>query len=306
MKKSLIMLLCGFAMAGVTGNAALAGATRVCTEAEAQAQEADPIPFPPPHHPEDNEWAHHGFFGQYDVNAARRGLQVYREVCAACHSLQYVAFRDLAGLGYSEEQIKVIAAEYTFEGGPDEYGDMFERPGRPYDYFPSPFANEQAARASNNGALPPDLSLITKARASGHGILNFFQSLFLIDQSGGEDYIHSLLTGYQDPPDPLTEEYPCGTEISDELYYNPYFANHQIAMAPPLFDDLLTYDDGTEATLEQMSHDVVTFLSWTAEPKLDDRKRIGFKVMIFLLALAIMLYFVNKKVWARVKGTKKQ
>ncbi|MFC4272853.1 cytochrome c1 [Sneathiella chungangensis] len=217
-------------------------------------------------------WKHGGLFGTYDRAAAQRGLQVYREVCAGCHGLGLVAFRTLADLGFSEEEIKALAAESEFVDGPDGDGEMFERPGKPSDKFPSPFPNEQAARASNGGAYPPDLSLITKARAHG------------------DDYLYSLLTGYTDVPADFT--------LAEGMNYNAYFAGHQIAMPSPLSDDAVEYADGTPATVDQMAKDVTVFLAWAAEPKLEQRKSVGLKVILFLLILAAVFYAVKRKVWS--------
>ncbi len=217
-------------------------------------------------------WSFGGPFGTFDQGALQRGLQVYREVCAGCHALKYVAFRNLADLGYDEQQIKDFAAEATIVDGPDDDGEMFERDGRPSDYFPAPFANDKAAAASNNGAIPPDLSLIAKARV------------------GGPDYVYALLTGYGEPPEDV--------EVLDGLNYNHFFPGNQIAMAPPLFDEGVEYADGTEASLDQMARDVTTFLMWTAEPKLEVRKRTGVKVVLFLIILTGMLYAVKRKIWA--------
>ncbi|HAM47589.1 MAG TPA: cytochrome c1 [Alphaproteobacteria bacterium] len=222
----------------------------------------------------DVDWHFSGPFGSFDKDALRRGLQVYREVCASCHSLKFVAYRNLGDAGgpaLSEAEIKAIAAEYEVTDGPDSEGDMFERPAEPKDKFVPPFANEQAARASNNGAYPPDLSLMTKARKNG------------------PNHVYSILTGYQDAPE--------GVEIGDGMNYNPYFSGGQIAMAQPLFEDQVEYEDGTPATVEQMSKDVVEFLHWAAEPKLEHRKRLGFKVMIFLIVFAGLLYAVKRRVW---------
>lgn len=217
-------------------------------------------------------WKHGGLFGTYDRAAAQRGLQVYREVCAGCHALGLVAFRTLADLGFSEEEIKAIAAESDFVDGPDGEGEMFERPGKPFDKFPSPFPNENAARASNGGAYPLDLSLITKARADG------------------DNYTYSLMVGYVDPP--------ADFELSDGMNYNAYFAGHQIAMPSPLSEDGVEYADGTPATVDQMAKDVTVFLAWAAEPKLEQRKSMGMKVILFLLILAGLFYAVKRKIWS--------
>jgi ubiquinol-cytochrome c reductase cytochrome c1 subunit len=222
--------------------------------------------------PVDRDWSFEGPFGTFDRAAAQRGLQVYREVCSACHSLDYVAFRNLAALGYGEDQVEAIAAQYEITDGPDDQGEMFQRPGRPTDHFPAPFANDAAARLANGGALPPDLSLITKARASG------------------SDYVDSLLRGYQEPPADVTG--PPGT------YYNLYFPGHWLAMPPPLAEGGVTYADGTEATVDQMAADVATFLTWAGEPTLEARKQSGLKVMLFLIVLTALLFATKRKVWA--------
>jgi len=217
-------------------------------------------------------WNHSGMFGTYDRASAQRGLQVYREVCAGCHGLGLVAFRTLSDLGFSEEEIKAIAAESDYIDGPDGEGEMFERPGKPFDAFPTPFPNENAARASNNGAYPPDLSLMVKARASG------------------DNYLYSLLTGYVDAPE--------GFELPDGMNYNAYFPDHKIAMPSPLIEDGVEYSDGTAATIDQQAKDVTVFLTWAAEPKMEQRKSIGLRVILFLLILAGLFYAVKKKVWS--------
>ena len=230
----------------------------------AQAAEGKALPA--------RDWSFSGIFGQFDRGAMQRGFQVYREVCSGCHSLRLIAFRNLEALGYDEDEIKAIAAEYTIEDGPDDEGEMFERPGLPADRIPSPFANTKAAAAANNGAVPPDLSLMIKAR------------------NGGADYLHALLTGYVDPPD--------GVEVLDVQNYNLYFPGNLTAMAPPLSEDAVEYGDGTPATVEQMASDIVNFLAWAAEPTMEERKRMGIKVILFLLAFTGVLYAAKRKVWA--------
>ena len=231
-------------------------------------------------------WSFEGIFGHFDRAAAQRGLQVYREVCAGCHSLRFVAFRDLAGIGYDEAQIKAFAAEATVVDGPDSEGEMFERSGIPADRFPSPFPNPQAAAAANGGAAPPDLSLIAKARV------------------GGADYLRALLTGYRDAPTAeFLQNYAKAHdgeafELLDGQNFNLYFPGYKIAMAAPLFEDGVEYQDGTPATVEQMAADVSHFLMWAAEPKLEERKRTGLKVVLFLLVFTGILYAVKRKVWA--------
>ncbi len=219
-------------------------------------------------------WQHTGLFGTYDRSAAQRGLQVYREVCAGCHGLNQVAFRTLLDLGFNEDEVKALAKEYTFVDGPNDDGDMYERPGKAFDKFPDPFANEKAARASNGGAFPPDLSLIVKARP------------------GFEDYMYSLMTGYVDAPE--------GFEMNEGMNYNAYFPGHQIAMPSPLSEDAVEYADGTPATVEQMSKDVTVFLAWAAEPKLEARKHMGLRVILFLLLMTGIFYAAKRKIWSDV------
>ncbi|HEY5597440.1 MAG TPA: cytochrome c1 [Kiloniellales bacterium] len=218
------------------------------------------------------DWSFSGIFGRFDRAAMQRGLQVYREVCSACHELKYIAFRNLEALGYSEEEIRTLAAEYSIADGPNDEGDMFERPGRPSDYFPPPFPNAKAAAAANNGAAPPDLSLMAKARP------------------GGPTYIRGLLLGYEDPP--------AGFAALEGLNYNIYFPGNQIAMVAPLADGAVEYADGTEASVEQMATDVASFLMWTAEPNLETRRRMGVKVILFLLVFTGILYAAKRKVWS--------
>ena len=220
------------------------------------------------------DWSHSGPFGTFDRSAAQRGFQVYKDVCAGCHSMRLLSYRNLMDLGFSEEQVKAIAADYEVEDGPNDDGEMFDRAGMPADRFVSPFPNEKAARASNNGAFPPDFSLIVKARA------------------GHENYIYSILTGYEDAPE--------GIDLAEGMNYNPYFSGTQIAMSPPLFDEAVEYLDGTNPTVEQMAQDVTVFLAWAAEPKMEARKSMGLKVMIYLVILTGLLYAVKRKVWANV------
>ncbi len=225
--------------------------------------------------PPAQNWSFSGLFGTFERDAAQRGYQVYSEVCAGCHSLYLLSYRHLAGIGFSEDQIKTIAAEFEVEDGPNDEGEMFVRPARPADRFVSPFANDKEARASNNGALPPDLSLMVKAR------------------KGGADYLYGLLIGYAD-------EAPEGVTLMEGMNYNKYFPGQQIAMAAPLADDGVEYADGTKATLDQQARDVTTFLAWAAEPELEDRKRMGVKVILFLIVLTGMLFAVKRKVWEDV------
>ncbi len=225
--------------------------------------------------PPAQDWSFNGIFGTYDKASIQRGFQVYKEVCSACHGMRLKAYRNLQAVGFSEEEVTAIAGQYFVTDGPDEFGEMFERPGRPSDYFVEPFPNEQAARAANNGALPKDLSVIAKARA------------------GGPDYLYSLLLGYPDEP-------PADVELGVGMYYNTYFSGHQIAMARFIYDDSVEYHDGTPATAEQISWDVTNFMMWTAEPSLEDRKRMGIKVILFLIVFSGMMYAVKRRVWSDV------
>ena len=226
------------------------------------------------HEPEKHDWSFNGVLGSFDKPALRRGYQVYMEVCSFCHGVEFIAFRNLTEIGLTEDEAKAAAEAVQIEDGPDDNGLMFMRPGRLSDRMPSPFPNEAAARASNGGALPPDLSLITKARPFG------------------PDYLFALLTGFEDPPE--------GVEISPGMSYNPFFSGQQIAMFSPLYEDAVFYEDGTVATLEQMAEDITQFLMWTAEPKLEDRKRMGLGAMIFLVILTGMFIAVKRRVWADI------
>ncbi|MCD2184333.1 cytochrome c1 [Rhizobium sp. GN54] len=245
----------------------------------------------PINHPREQEWSFAGPFGTYDRGQLQRGLKVYTEVCAACHSMDLVAFRTLGDLGYSDAQVKTFAANYEVEDGPNADGEMFTRPAIPSDRFPSPFPNHEAAAAANNGAAPPDFSLIAKARGITRGFPQFVFDIFTQYQEGGPDYIYSLLTGYQDPP--------AGVEVAEGTHYNPYFANAAaLAMAAPLSDDQVTYDDGAPQTVDQYAHDVSAFLMWAAEPHLEARKRTGFMVMVFLVIFTGLIYLTKKSVYA--------
>ena len=222
-----------------------------------------------------HNWSFDGIFGTFDRPSVQRGFQVYREVCASCHSLSFVAYRNLEAIGFTPDQVQAIASEYEIEDCCTDDGDPFDREAKPADHFVSPFPNEQAARAANNGAYPPDLSLITKARI------------------GGPNYIYGLLIGYQEDP-------PEGVELMEGMYYNDYFPGHQIAMAPPIDDDQVEYEDGTEATKQQIAEDVVTFLAWTAQPELEERKNMGIKVLLFLIVITAMLFALKRKIWSDV------
>jgi len=244
--------------------------------------------------PPSQKWSFAGPVGTFDRGALQRGLKVYKEVCSACHSLNYVAFRNLAdtgGPGYSVAQASAFASDYKIKDGPNDAGDMFERAGRPADYFPAPFANEQAARSANGGALPPDLSLITKARSYARGFPQFVFDFFSQFQEQGPNYVDALLQGYEETP-------PKGFTLPDGSYYNKYFPGHAIKMPKPLSDGQVTFDDGSPATTAQYAKDVTTFLMWTAEPHMEARKKLGMQVFVFLILLTGLLYFTKKKIWA--------
>jgi ubiquinol-cytochrome c reductase cytochrome c1 subunit len=245
---------------------ALLGLVLLAPAAEAQEAAMPPLPR--------ESWSFDGPFGTFDRAALQRGFQVYQEVCSNCHSLSLVSYRDLAALGYNEDQIKNIASQKQVTDGPNDQGEMFQRPARPSDRFVPAFPNDQANRAAHNGALPPDQSLIVKAR------------------EGGPDYIYGILTGYKDAP--------ADDKVPDGMYYNVYFPGHHIAMPPPLTDDVVSYGDGTKATVQQEAHDIVTFLTWAAEPRLEERKKTGAKVIIFLLVMTGVLYAAKRKIWAEI------
>jgi len=223
----------------------------------------------------DTRFSFDGLFGTFDRASLQRGFQVYSEVCAACHGLRLLSYRNLLEIGLSEEQVRNIAAQVQVKDGPNDDGEMFERPARLADRFRSPFPNEQAGRAANNGAYPPDLSVITKARANG------------------ADYVKAMLVGYQDPP--------AGMTMGDGMNYNAYFPGFQIAMPNVLNPGQVEFADRTEATVEQMAKDVVSFLAWAAEPELEQRRQMGVRIMLFLIVLAGLTYAVKRKVWADVK-----
>jgi ubiquinol-cytochrome c reductase cytochrome c1 subunit len=245
----------------------LAAALATLPLVAAPAQEAPT----PPH----QQWSFSGVFGTYDPAALQRGFQVYKEVCGNCHAVTHLYFRDLEGLGYNQDQIKAIAATYKVTDGPDKNGKMFERPARPADPIPGPFPNEQVARSANGGALPPDLSVVVKAR------------------DGEADYVYGVITTDTTKP-------PAGFKLAEGKYYDEYFPGHQISMPPPLSDDAVKYADGTKATVPQMAHDVATFLTWASYPDLDERHRIGFKVVLFLIVAVGVFYAAKRKIWARI------
>ena len=224
------------------------------------------------------DWSFNGLFGKFDRGSLQRGYQVYSEVCAACHSMKYLSYRNLSEKGgpeFSIEQAKAIAASFEITDGPNADGEMFTRPGKLSDKFLMPYENDKAAQAANGGAYPPDMSVLAKAR------------------SGGADYIYSLLLGY--------EEAPSGMSLDDGVYYNKYMYGNQIKMSAPLTEDLIEYGDGTEASIEQMSKDVTTFLMWAAEPHLETRHQMGFKAIVYLIILTVLVYFSMKKIWSRVE-----
>ena len=219
-------------------------------------------------------WPFDGIFGRFDESSLQRGFQVYREVCAACHGIRHISYRDLKGIGFTNDEIKVIAGDYEVMDGPNDDGEMFEREARPSDKFVGPYENDKIARLANNGAYPPDLSLIVKARADG------------------ANYMYSLLNGYK--------EFPDNFEASEGMYYNEFYPGNQIAMPSPLMDDIVEYSDGTEATQSQIAKDVTSFLAWTAEPELEERKSLGVKTLFFLILITIMLLGVKRKIWKDV------
>ncbi|SCX25723.1 MULTISPECIES: cytochrome c1 [Agrobacterium] len=245
--------------------------------------------------PQEEKWSFAGPFGKYDKGQLQRGLKIYKEVCSACHSMNLVSFRTLEGLGYSEDQVKAFAAEYEVQDGPNADGEMFTRKAVPSDHFPSPYPNKEAAAASNGGAAPPDMSLLAKARGVERGFPQFvFDMIPFVGgyQEGGPDYIHALLTGYQDAP--------AGIEVAEGTHFNPHFGSAiALKMAPPISKDQVTYDDGTPQTLDQYSQDVSAFLMWAAEPHLEERKRTGFMVMVFLLIFTVLIYLTKKSVYSR-------
>src|SRR5262245_40527823 len=271
-------LAVGIALAGLLGNIS-----------PAKAAES---PEPPR-----QKWSFWGPFGLYDTGQLQRGFKVYREVCQACHGLKMVAFESLAwpgGPSFSEEQVKAIAAEYKVKAEPNEQGEVTERPARPADHFPPPFPNEQAARFANGGALPPDMSVLAKARTFERGFPWFIIDAFTQYVEEGPDYIHGILTGYEDPP--------AGFKMpSPNASYNKYFPGHAIGMPKPLSDGQVSYTDGAKETVDQYAKDVSAFLMWTAEPHLDARKRLGMQVLIFLIVLSVLLYFTKKKIWHEIE-----
>ena len=223
------------------------------------------------------DWSFKGIAGKFDRPSLQRGYQVYKEVCASCHSMQYLSYRNLnedGGPEFSIEEVKAIAASFEVTDGPNEDGEMFTRPGRPSDKFVSPYPNSNAARAANGGAYPPDMTVLVKAR------------------KGGADYVYSVLMGYTEPPE--------GFKLDDGVYYNKYMEGNRIRMSNPLMEGLISYSDGTDATQDQMARDVTSFLAWAAEPELETRHKTGMKVLIYLIILTILVYFSMKRLWSRV------
>jgi len=242
--------------------------TLIFTKPLLSAETIDPIKV---------NWSFKELTGKFDRASLQRGFQVYKEVCASCHSMEYLSYRNLGEPGgpeFTQEEVKAIAASVEIEDGPDSQGEMFTRPGKPSDKFKSPYPNVEASTAANGGAYPPDMSVLVKARP------------------GGADYMYSVLMGYEEPP--------AGMKLDDGVYYNKYMIGQKIKMASPLADGIVEYSDGTEATMDQMAKDVTTFLAWAAEPELEERHRIGFKVIIYLVLLTILVYLSMKKIWSRI------
>ena len=222
-------------------------------------------------------WSFKELTGKFDRASLQRGFQVYKEVCASCHSMQYLSYRNLGEPGgpeFTQEEVKAIAASVEIEDGPDSQGEMFTRQGKPSDKFKSPYPNVEASTAANGGAYPPDMSVLVKARP------------------GGADYMYSVLMGYEEPP--------AGMKLDDGVYYNKYMIGQKIKMASPLSDGIVEYSDGTDATMDQMARDVTTFLAWAAEPELEVRHKLGIKVIIYLILLTILVYLSMKKIWSRI------
>lgn len=254
----------------------------------AQAGGAHHAPQPPM-----QKWTFAGPFGKYDPAQLQRGFKIYREVCSSCHALSLVAFRNLAepgGPGFTEGQVRTLLEEYKVQDGPNDSGDMFERTARLSDTFPKSFPNEQAARAANGGAYPPDFSLLAKARTYERGFPWFLWDIVTQYQEQGPDYIHALIGGYEEPPAGVTAP-------REGLHYNKYFPGHWLAMAPPIQDGQVEYSDGTPTTVDQYGKDVSAFMMWAAEPHLTSRKSTGLVVIIFLAVFAGLVYFTKKRVW---------
>jgi ubiquinol-cytochrome c reductase cytochrome c1 subunit len=263
---------------------AVAAALTVFGAWSASAQDAEAPPR--------QTWSFHGPFGTYDPAQLQRGFKIYREVCSTCHSIKLLSFRNLAepgGPGFSEAQAATVAATFQVTAGPNDEGQMFQRPGQISDNFPPSFANDQAARAALGGKLPPDMSVLAKARSYEAGFPYFIFDAFKMYQEDGPDYIHAIVTGYTDAP--------AGFPLPPGGQYNKYFPGHAIGMPKPLSDGQVEYTDGTPMTVDQYGRDVAAFLMWAAEPTLNARHRLGFQVMIFLIVFTGLLYMTKKKLW---------
>ncbi len=247
-------------------------------------------------------WTFAGVFGHYDQAQLQRGFQVYKEVCAACHSMKLLSYRNLGqsgGPAFPVEQVKALAADAQIVDGPNDDGEMFERKGKPADRIASPYKNDKEAAAANGGALPPDLSVIAKARGAHKDLpwylapFQWLKDIALGYEEGGADYLYALMTSYKNPP--------SGFELIDGLHYNAAFPGHQIAMPAPLSDDAVDYSDGSPQTVAQYSRDLSAFLMWAADPTLEERKKLGFRVLIYLIILTLLLYLAKRKIWSRVE-----
>ena len=281
----LVGILVGLVFTLVVGLALITGAYTAATEGLGDPTAEGEFHLAPRH---DADFAFEGLAGHWDIAQLQRGYQVYKEVCSACHSLRLVSFRNLSDLGYTEAEVKAEAAAWRVPGIDPVTGETASRAGLPTDRFPSPYPNDVAARAANNNAIPPDLSLITKARHAG------------------THYVHSLLTGYQAPSAELLAQFPDAAPGTG-LHHNPYFANLNLAMAPPLTaDGQVTYADGTVATVDQMAQDVSAFLTWTAEPSLIKRQQTGWPVLGFVLFATILAWFAKKQVWAGAPSARRK
>lgn len=274
-RKLAILLCAAFVALAFTPIVVTAGQAFIGLFSSSQIPETPGTPEALPPHSPPNGWPEQGIDGSYDRAALQRGYQVYAQVCSTCHSMKLLSYRDLAQLGFNPAEVKAIASNYQVTDGPNDQGEMFQRQARPSDHFVSPFPNDQAARAGNAGALPPDLSLIIKAR------------------HGHEDYVYSILTGFGQPV-------PAGETMMKGMNYNPYFAGHQIAMPPPLHEGAVSFADGTPATVDQMAKDVVQYLTWASEPHLEERHQTGIKVILFLIAFAAVMYGVKRKIWEKL------
>lgn len=238
------------------------------------------------HVPEAQDWSFNGIFGTYDRASLQRGLQVYKEVCSSCHGAKLLYYRNIEDMGYTPEEARAFAANYEVQDGPNDEGEMFTRPALPSDHFVSPFPNEQAARVANGGAYPPDLSLMAKARPYG------------------PDYIYALMTGYGEPSAEFLAEYEkthgAPFEVPDGQHFNSAFAGYKIAMPQPIYEDGVTFADGTKATIAQQAHDVSTFLMWAAEPKMENRKSTGIGVILFLIVFTGLALALKRRTWAAI------